>query len=168
MSRRIEQWIESLGNRDEAHPRAMPNIVRERAQTWVAALEQRVREIEPAMQEAEARHAQANAVFDCAAVRLRTARSGTIVDCKRPVGIHSDRSDQADRGLRRRWEGGQTRRGRPVARQQRSEIVAIAHAGEQREDVAQVGERVFAAALTRHDDRIEDGGALSGVGMADE
>ena len=98
MSRRIEQWIESLGNRDEAHPRAMPNIVRERAQTWVVALEQRVREIEPAMQEAEARHAQANAVFDCAAVRLRTARSGTFVDGKRPVGIHSDRSDQADRG----------------------------------------------------------------------
>lgn len=88
MRRRLEKWIESLSNLDEAHHQAMPNIVRERAQTWVAALEQRVREIESAMQEAEARYAQANAIFDCAAVRLRTARSGTIVDCKRPIGIH--------------------------------------------------------------------------------
>ena len=82
--------------------------------------------------------------------------------------MHSDRSDQSDRGLCRLRDGRQTRRRRPVARQQRSEVVAIAHAREPREDVAQVGERVLAVALTRHDDRIEDGGALSGVGMADE
>jgi hypothetical protein len=79
---RLEQWIKSLGNRDEAHRQAMPDIVRERAQTWVATLEQRLREIEPAMQDAEARRAQAQAVLDCAAVRLRAARSGSIVDCR--------------------------------------------------------------------------------------
>ena len=49
--------------------------------------------------------------------------------------MHSDRSDQSDRGLRRPWEGSQTRRGRPVARQQRSEVVAIAHARQAGEDV---------------------------------
>ena len=67
--------------------------------------------------------------------------------------MHSDRSDQSDRGLCRLRDGRQTRRRRPVARQQRSEVVAIAHAREPREDVAQVGERVLAVALTRHDCR---------------
>ncbi len=69
---------------------------------------------------------------------------------------------------RRRCASGGRCRGRPVARQQRSEVVTIVHARQTREDVPQVGERVFAVALTRDDDRVEDGGALSGVGMADE
>ena len=82
--------------------------------------------------------------------------------------MHSDHGDQSDRGRYRLCGGRWTWRGRPVTRQQRSEVVAIAHAGQTREDVPQVGERVFAVALTRDDDRVEDGGALSGVGMADE
>ena len=49
--------------------------------------------------------------------------------------MRSDRGDQSDRELRRRWEGSQTRRGRPVARQQRSEVVAIAHARQAGEDI---------------------------------
>jgi hypothetical protein len=87
--RRLEQWIESLGKRDEAHRQAMPDIVRERARTWFAALEHRVRELQPAIQDAEERHAQAKVVLDCAAARLRAARSGTIADCR--CGGHDSR-----------------------------------------------------------------------------
>ena len=76
--------------------------------------------------------------------------------------MHSEHGDQFHRGLCRLRDGRQTRRRRPVARQQRSEIVEIAHAREPREEVAQVGERVFAVALTRDNDRVEDGGASAG------
>ena len=55
--------------------------------------------------------------------------------------MHADHGNQSDRGL---CCGDRSCRRRPVARQQRSEVVATAHAREPREDIAHVGQRVFA------------------------
>ena len=59
-------------------------------------------------------------------------------------------------------------RGFPVGRRQRIQVVLIGHRGEPGEDVAQIGERIFAVPLTRDDDRVDDRRALAGVGVADE
>ena len=48
------------------------------------------------------------------------------------------------------------------------EVVLVGHRRQEGEGVAQVGERFFAVAQARDDHRVEDGAALSGVGMADE
>lgn len=56
----------------------------------------------------------------------------------------------------------------PVYRQQRLQVVLIGHAWQLCEQVIQVSERILAVALTGHDQRVEDGRMLAGIGMADE
>lgn len=60
------------------------------------------------------------------------------------------------------------RPGLPVCGQQRGEVVLVGHGRQAGEDVAQISERFDAVAQARDDDRVEDGAALAGVGMADE
>ncbi len=59
-------------------------------------------------------------------------------------------------------------RGLPVDREQRLQVVLVRQLWQPGQDVPQVGERVFAMPLAGYDDRVDDGGALAGVGMADE
>ncbi len=56
----------------------------------------------------------------------------------------------------------------PHPRGEGAEIVAICHPRQTREDVLHIGHRVFAVTLARDDQRVEDGGALTGVGMPDK
>jgi hypothetical protein len=53
----------------------------------------------------------------------------------------------------------------PVAGNQWQQVVLIAHRGEH---VAQIRERILAMALTGYDDRVNNGRALAGAGVADE
>jgi hypothetical protein len=60
-------------------------------------------------------------------------------------------------------------RGRlPAVRRELAQVVLVGHAGQPGQEVAQVGERVFAVALAGDDQRVEDGRALAGVGMPDK
>ena len=56
----------------------------------------------------------------------------------------------------------------PAGRSQRPEVVAVSHAGQAGEHVAQVNRRIFAVALAGDDQRVNDRRALAGVGMADK
>ena len=56
----------------------------------------------------------------------------------------------------------------PLRRQQRGKIVLIGHARQTGEHVAQVSEGILAVTPARYDDRVEDGGALTGTGIPDE
>ncbi len=56
----------------------------------------------------------------------------------------------------------------PVRRRERGQVVAGCHLRQAGEHVAQVGEWILPVPLARDDDRVDDGGALAGVGMADE
>ena len=56
----------------------------------------------------------------------------------------------------------------PAGWSEQAQIVLVGHAWQPGEDVAQVGERVLAVALAGDDQRVEYGGALAGVGVADE
>ncbi len=56
----------------------------------------------------------------------------------------------------------------PMGGQQRGEIVAIGHFRQASEDVAEVSKRILAVAAARDDERVDDRGALSGVGMTNE
>lgn len=58
--------------------------------------------------------------------------------------------------------------GLPVGRQQGREVVLVGHRRQPVEDVAQVREGILAVPLTGHDQRVQNGGVLTGVGMADE
>lgn len=58
--------------------------------------------------------------------------------------------------------------GLPVGGQQRRHIILIGHSRLAREDVFEVGKGFFAVALAGNDNRVDDGGALAGVGMTDE
>jgi hypothetical protein len=49
-----------------------------------------------------------------------------------------------------------------------AEVVAICHPRQTREDVLHIGHRVFAVTLARDNQRVEDGGALTGVGVPDK
>ena len=65
------------------------------------------------------------------------------------------------------------RRGRvcgrlPVDGQQRSKIVLVRHGGQTREQIAQVRQGIFAVALTRDDQGLNNRGALTSVRVADE
>ena len=55
-----------------------------------------------------------------------------------------------------------------MRRQQGAQVVAGGHGRQAGEDIAQVVVRVVAAALAGDDQRVEDGGAGAGVGVADE
>ena len=52
--------------------------------------------------------------------------------------------------------------------QQGAQIVGRGHGGQAGEHVAQVGMGIVAAALAGDDERVEHGGAVAGVGVADE
>ena len=52
--------------------------------------------------------------------------------------------------------------------QQRGEVVVVGHGRQPREHVLQVGVGIEAAALSRDDERVEHGGAVPGLGVADE
>jgi len=56
----------------------------------------------------------------------------------------------------------------PAGRCQGAQVVLVGHAGQAGEHVPHVGQRVDAAALARHDDRVDDRGAVAGVGVTDE
>jgi len=56
----------------------------------------------------------------------------------------------------------------PVDRRQSVQVEAVRQCGQPGEDVAQVGVGVFPMALAGYDDRVDDRGALAGVGMAYE
>ena len=52
--------------------------------------------------------------------------------------------------------------------QQRAQIVLVGHPRQAREDVFEIRERVLLMALARHDERVEDRGALAGLRMTNE
>ena len=56
----------------------------------------------------------------------------------------------------------------PVFRQQRVQIVPIGYGRQAREDITQISVWIFAVPLTGHDDRVDDGRALAGIGMTDK
>ena len=56
----------------------------------------------------------------------------------------------------------------PTGRRHGAQVILDGHAGQAGEHVPHVGERVDAAALARYDDRVDDGGAVAGVWVADE
>ena len=56
----------------------------------------------------------------------------------------------------------------PVYGQQGAQVVLIGHARQVGEDILQVCQRIFAVALARHDQRVEDGRALARIGVPDE
>jgi len=60
------------------------------------------------------------------------------------------------------------RRGLPVDGQQGVEVVLGGHAGQAAEDVAEVSHGVDASAPAGHHNRVDDGRALAGIGMAHE
>src|ERR1039458_2950404 len=60
------------------------------------------------------------------------------------------------------------RRRLPVDGQQDAQGVLGGHRRQTPEDVAQVRQRFDAAALAGDDDRVDDRGALAGIGVADE
>lgn len=62
-------------------------------------------------------------------------------------------------GLRRRL---------PARRGELPQVVLVGEAGQAGQEIAEVGERVLAVALAGDDERVEDGGALAGVGVADQ
>ncbi len=57
---------------------------------------------------------------------------------------------------------------RPVGGSEGVEVVPRGHGWEPTQDVAQIGQGVDLPALAGDDDRVNDGGALAGVGVADE
>jgi hypothetical protein len=57
---------------------------------------------------------------------------------------------------------------RPVGRSERVQVVLIGHPRQTSEYVTHIGERIFAVTLTRDDDRVNDRGALAGVGVSDK
>jgi hypothetical protein len=58
--------------------------------------------------------------------------------------------------------------GLPASRGELPQVILVGQAGQPDEDVAQVGERVPAVAQAGDDQRVEDGGALDGVGTTDQ
>ena len=54
----------------------------------------------------------------------------------------------------------------PVRRRQCIQVVVIGHPRQAREDVLEVGQWILAMAFARDDERVEDRGALAGIGMA--
>ncbi len=56
----------------------------------------------------------------------------------------------------------------PVGGEERGEIVLIGRRGQAGEDIAQVRERILAVALAGYEQRVDDGDARTGVGMAYE
>jgi hypothetical protein len=56
----------------------------------------------------------------------------------------------------------------PVDGQERTQVVAIGHTGQAGEDVLEVRERILAVPLAGDDERVNDGRALAGVGVADK
>ena len=56
----------------------------------------------------------------------------------------------------------------PEARGELAQVVLVGQAGQTGEDVLEVGERILAVALAGDDQRVEDGGTLPGLWMADE
>ena len=56
----------------------------------------------------------------------------------------------------------------PTGRRHGAQVILDGHAGQAGEHVPHVGERVDAAALARCDDRVDDRGAVAGVGVTDE
>jgi len=60
------------------------------------------------------------------------------------------------------------RRRRPLAGQQRTEVVAAGHSRQAREDISQVRERILTVTLARDDQRVEDRRTLTRLRMADK
>lgn len=76
--------------------------------------------------------------------------------------------NQYEAGLARRRDECDLDGRLPESRGERCEIVAVGHARQAGEHVAQVSEWLDAVAQARDDNRVEDGAALSGFGVADE
>ena len=57
---------------------------------------------------------------------------------------------------------------RPTRRQQRGEVVAVGHGRQSGQDVADVVQRIDAAALTADDNRVNNFGAVTGVRVPDK
>jgi hypothetical protein len=55
-----------------------------------------------------------------------------------------------------------------VGRREGVEVVPGGHGGEPAQDIAQVDQRIDLSPLAGDDDRVDDRGALAGVGVADE
>ena len=56
----------------------------------------------------------------------------------------------------------------PVGGGERVEVVLIGECRQPREDIAHISEGIMAVALAGDDDRVNDSGALAGIGMANE
>ena len=56
----------------------------------------------------------------------------------------------------------------PQPRRESAEVVAVGHPRQASEDVLHIGQRVFAVTLARDNQRVEDGGALAGIGVPDK
>lgn len=56
----------------------------------------------------------------------------------------------------------------PRARREGAKVVTVRHPRQRGEDIFHIGHRVFAVALARDDERVQDGRALAGIGVTDE
>lgn len=56
----------------------------------------------------------------------------------------------------------------PQPRRDSAEVVAVGHQRQPGEDILHIGHRIFAVTLARDNQRVEDGGALAGVGVPDK
>ena len=56
----------------------------------------------------------------------------------------------------------------PQPRRESAEVVAVGHPRQASEYVLHIGQRVFAVTLARDNQRVEDGGALAGIGGGDK
>ena len=66
------------------------------------------------------------------------------------------------------WSPLVSERGLPVLGREGAEVVLVGHPGQPGEDVLQVRQRVFPMAFAGDDERVQDRGALAGVGVADK
>lgn len=58
--------------------------------------------------------------------------------------------------------------GLPAGRQQGAQVILVGHCGQAGEEVLEIGERILSMAFAGDDQRVEDGRALSGIGVPDE
>src|ERR1700685_3349134 len=66
------------------------------------------------------------------------------------------------------WSPFVSERRLPVLWREGAEVVLVRHPGQSGEDVLQIRQGVFSMAFAGDDERVQDRGALPGVGMADE
>ena len=69
--------------------------------------------------------------------------------------------------MREENEGSRSERP-PAGRRERPQIVAVGHGGQTGEDITQIGQRIDPMAAAGDHQRVDDRGAITGIGMTDK